>query len=172
MYPDFLSSVIIGKIQHSDSVIPCIYHFIGNQDKNWPVCLIKQQILKLTAYSRIFFSIFLQWALIRGFKMSKKHKKINRHFRRPNQRKGYILKAWDTIKINTVHLYMGSTFPLWFWTLCIMTLVIYVEIQVDIIYRLKLLWGELTWADFVFHGWNEMNRNNSQPRPRGVWVFF
>ena len=36
--------------QHSDSVIPCIYHFIGNQDKNGPVCLvIKQQILKFTA---------------------------------------------------------------------------------------------------------------------------
>ena len=34
----------------SDSMIPCIYHFIGNQDKNGPVCLlIKQQILKFTA---------------------------------------------------------------------------------------------------------------------------
>ena len=37
----FLSSVIIGKQkdtenQHSDIGIPCIYHFIGNQDKMDP----------------------------------------------------------------------------------------------------------------------------------------
>ena len=24
--------------QHSDSVIPCIYHFIGNHDKQGPIC--------------------------------------------------------------------------------------------------------------------------------------
>ena len=36
--------------QHSDSVDPCIYYFIGNQDKNGPLGLvIMQQILKFTA---------------------------------------------------------------------------------------------------------------------------
>ena len=36
--------------QQSDGVIPCIYHFIGNQDKIGPVSLvIKQYILKFTA---------------------------------------------------------------------------------------------------------------------------
>ena len=46
--------------QHCDSGIPCIYHFIGNQDKNRPVCLVvKQQILKFTAYKcGIAFSPF------------------------------------------------------------------------------------------------------------------
>ena len=46
--------------QHSDNAIPCIHHFTGNPYEKGPISLaVKQKILKITAYGRIFFSPFL-----------------------------------------------------------------------------------------------------------------
>ena len=45
--------------QYCDSVIPGIYHFIGNQDKNGSVCLvIKQQFRNLQLEVRSFLHFF------------------------------------------------------------------------------------------------------------------